>query len=93
MSTLFSVWDSKAEIFGNPFSERTDATARRAFVGAVADEVSAIHRSPDDYSLFKLGEFDDTTGALRDEPSPIRICTGTEALIDLRRSREIQGGE
>lgn len=62
MKFLFSVYDSKAGVFSNPFTSVNKFTAIRDFQNAVNDANSAISQYPDDYILYEVGSFDDSTG-------------------------------
>lgn len=64
---LFSVFDSKATSFGNPFSDQQPASAIRNFSDAVNDDSNPNnmwHKHPEDFSLFQIGQFDTDTGEL-----------------------------
>ena len=58
----FSVHDAKAEAFVKPFFDVTRGSAIRNFTDAVNEEGSAFHRHGEDYTLFHVGEFDQTMG-------------------------------
>lgn len=60
---LYSVVDTKLELFNQPFSARSDAEAKRMFA-LLANEAGLIGSAPEDFRLVKIGEFDDGTGAL-----------------------------
>lgn len=77
---VYSVYDAKAEIFGNPFVERTDASARRAFAAAVNDPQTAVSIAPQDYSIFRLGKFDDENGVITPEKAPVQVALGLELV-------------
>lgn len=65
--SLFSVFDSKATIFGNIFTDQQTASAIRNFSDAVNDSSNSNNlwnKHPEDFSLFKVGEFDNETGTL-----------------------------
>lgn len=62
MKFLFSVYDTKAAVFSNPFTSVNKFTAIRDFQNAVNDPQSNISQYPDDYILYELGSFDDITG-------------------------------
>lgn len=61
---LFCVYDSKAECYGTPFFMPTRGMAERAFGNLVNDPQSSIHRNPEDFTLYEVGEFDDSTGVV-----------------------------
>jgi len=64
ITKVFSVYDSKALIYGVPFFMPTVGGAVRAFSDVCNDPQSTINRHGGDFSLFQLGEFDDSKGAL-----------------------------
>lgn len=75
---VFSVFDSKAAYFGNPFYEQREASAVRAFSDAVNSNVEGNlwSKHPEDYSLFLLGEFDNETGSY-DCCKPMNLVTAS----------------
>lgn len=61
---LFSVRDSKAMVFSQPFFQPSVPAAVRAFGASVNSGDGGLSQFPDDYSLYHLGEFDDESGVL-----------------------------
>lgn len=61
---MFSVRDSKSNAFLQPFFSATIGSALRAFGDAVNDQNSPFGKHPEDYLLFELADFDDSTGLL-----------------------------
>ena len=57
---IFSVYDSKAEVYMTPFFERTRGTAERVFASAVNNAEHEFHKHAEDYSLWELGWFSDS---------------------------------
>jgi hypothetical protein len=57
----YAVYDRKAEIYSTPFLEVTDGTAIRAIQEALKDAGHPFGKHPGDYSLHRLGTFEDTT--------------------------------
>lgn len=62
ITQVFSVYDSKAESYIQPFFAPTVAVGLRLFDQAVQDERNDFHRFAGDYTLFHLGAFDSATG-------------------------------
>lgn len=66
---LYSVFDAKAAFFGVPVFDMNDATAVRRF----SDQVNSDNpdnqwaKHPEDFSLFRVGEYDSLTGKLSGE--------------------------
>ena len=61
----YAVYDNKAEIFSAPFLEVKDGTAIRALQDLVINNSDhAFAKHPKDFSLHRLGEFDDQSGII-----------------------------
>ena len=73
---LFSVYDQKAAAFLDPFVAPTIDFAIREFRTAVNSPKHQFARYPEDYVLFKLGEFDPDTGLVLPEAAPVNISIG-----------------
>lgn len=86
---IFSVYDSKAEVFNTPFFMANAGMATRAFGDLVEDRTTTIHRHPGDYVLYEIGEFDDVTGQVKHHAEHVHLGVGTnyvkEALNELRQ--------
>lgn len=61
---LFSVYDSKAGVFSQPFVQANVDVAKRAFRSAAVTPGHHISDFPDDMSLIEIGVFDDATGVV-----------------------------
>ncbi|AXH77266.1 MAG: nonstructural protein [Microviridae sp.] len=64
MKKCFSVYDSKAQVFSNPFFSLTTMTALRDFQSAALDSNTQIAQYPEDFVLYEIGAFDDEKGTL-----------------------------
>ena len=61
----YAVYDRKAELFSAPFLEIKDGTAIRAIQDLVVNSPEhAFAKHPSDFSLHRLGEFDDVSGVI-----------------------------
>jgi len=67
---ICSVFDSKAGVYGTPFFSQNKAIAVRSFKRLVNDHDAMVYSAPEDFSLFDLGQFDDTSGAIHIHPQP-----------------------
>lgn len=76
---VFSVYDEKACFFGGPFYAKTDGEAIRSFNAAVQDSGSSIGMFPSDFSLYRIGSFDDGSGAL-EAVTPVFLSRGSEHI-------------
>jgi len=72
--SVFSVWDDKAQAFLPPFFLPNKAMAVRAFSGCVEDSNHMFCKHKMDYTLFFLGEFDDSTGLVSGEGPEVVIA-------------------
>ena len=75
---LYSIKDAKTG-FMTPVLEQNDACALRNFANAVNQASSIMHDCPNDFSLFKVANFDTDDGV---DPltSPILIVDASEVL-------------
>lgn len=76
---IFTVYDTKAAIYGQPFYAVTDGIALRMFSDAVNNNSpdNALNRYPEDFTLYYIGEFDDATGSVTGNLIPILVANGT----------------
>lgn len=65
---IYSIYDTKAEHYGNPVFIRTDGEARRMFGQVANDKETEIGRHPEDFILYRIGTWDAETGTLTPEP-------------------------
>lgn len=59
---IFSIRDSKAEAFMQPFFVQAEGVAKREFGNLVADKTHAVGRHPEDYTLMMVGTWNEVTG-------------------------------
>lgn len=64
---ICAIHDTKAEAYMNPFYMRSDAEAIRAFGDAIEKGDTPLTQHPEDFVLYHLGEFDQTTAAIHYE--------------------------
>ena len=70
----YAVYDKKAEMYSQPFLEIKDGTAIRAVQDLVINNKDhAFAKHPSDFSLHRLGEFDEATGVLTGNEKPAKI--------------------
>lgn len=76
---MYSVYDKAAEAFMSPFALAADGQAKRAFIDHVMRDENAS-KFPEDYSIWYVGEFDDSKGCFTAMPEGRVIMTGLEAV-------------
>jgi len=73
--SIFSVYDSKTEIFSTPSFLLNKGTALRAILEAANDPSSSLSKYPADFTVFELGVFDDVEGTITMHPAKISLGT------------------
>lgn len=82
-----SVFDKKVEAFLQPFFCRTIGEAVRSFTEAVNDPGKQFGRYAGDYSLYRLGEFDDNSGKF-DSGEPVHVVSAFEVVEEVAVPRK-----
>jgi hypothetical protein len=59
---VFTVRDNKAQAYLQPFFLPNEAVAVRGINNCLTDPNHAFSHNPEDYALYILGEYDETTG-------------------------------
>ena len=75
---LYSIKDAKTG-FMTPVLEQNDAAALRNFSHAVNQPDSLMHDCPNDFTLFKVSDFDTDVGILA-IPNPTLVADASEVL-------------
>lgn len=73
----YSIFDVKVGSFMRPFFCQTDGEATRVFSDLAADDNHQVGRHPEDYSLHRIGQYDDNNGEFTDEINE-QIATALE---------------
>lgn len=77
---IFAIRDTKAEAFNPPFYQRTKAEAERSLQRLVLDPDSNVSKFPEDFDLYHLGTYNDSTGEISPLPSPEHIIKAINVL-------------
>lgn len=77
---IYSIRDSKGEIFNNPFFNKTHGEAERNFRDLVNDKQTTVGRHPEDYDLYHIGEYDDNTGKIQPLDTPQHIVKAVQLV-------------
>lgn len=80
---IYSIRDSKAEIYNTPFYSRNAQTAIRDFTAGVNDPNSGLGRNTADYDLFEIGGWDEESGRIVALDAPKHLVNG----IDVRKEQ------
>lgn len=82
----YAIYDMAAVAYMRPFFLQTDAQAERMFTDLAIDADHPVGQHPGDYSLIRIGSFNDSNGQFEDASNET-VCTGLEAVA---RSRAIE---
>jgi len=77
---LFSMYDTKAQHYIQPFAETSTIAALRGFETAVNESKSTFQRFPDDFCLMELAEFDQNTGQIIPLMTPNNLGSARSVL-------------
>lgn len=80
---IFTIYDEKSEAYLQPFFLDTIGQAKRACTDCCNDVNHQFCKHPADYSLFQLGEFDDSTAEFKIQKKYL------VNLIELKTQEEI----
>lgn len=73
---IVAIRDRHAAVFSQPMYFATEGAAIRAFQDALNDTQSQMHKHPDDYDMYLLGEWNDTDGKFKNAELPTIIARG-----------------
>lgn len=91
---VFAVHDSKAEAYLPPFILPNSAMAKRVFADCINSNSHQFGANPPDYTLFRLGQFDDSSGQFLLERASQSLGNGVEfRSIDHPISPELGNGK
>lgn len=79
---IFTVYDSKAEAFLQPFFIKSKGHAIRAFQELTNDKTHQFGKYPADYTLFEIGEYDEEKGTIETYQAKTNYGTGLELKSD-----------
>lgn len=71
---MFSVFDSKAEVFSQPVVSMNAATMMRMCSDLLLDRNHPYAKHAEDYVLFELGRFNDQSGVIEVFVAPKSLC-------------------
>lgn len=80
---VFAVWDKAVESYSSPFTQATIEAGIRMWRDLVMfnTDNNRYKRSPQDYSLHYIGEYDDDTGELIAK-EPLVVKTASEVVME-----------
>lgn len=67
---LFSIYDQVADVYHLPFASASENEAIRSIRLAASVKDSQLFNSPEDFSLYSVGTYDDSTGTYQNFNAP-----------------------
>ena len=76
---LYAIYDRASGVYDGPFPGISDGAMIREFGDQVKNTDSKMGKHPDDFTLFRVGNWNDGTGELIDQVSE-KLINGVEVL-------------
>lgn len=84
---IYSIFDQASGLYCRPFFTQSDGEAARSFNDIACDAEHPIGKHPEDYTLYRLGIFDDNNGLLHNEENQ-SLMTALETISSSRRTKQ-----
>ena len=79
MITLaFAIYDEKAKAYNPPFFQSQIGQAIRTFSDLAKDPKTSIYAHQEDYSLYHIGQYDDSDAKLSNKSEPAILAKATD---------------
>ena len=78
---VFAVYDMKAAQYGMPMFMTTRGLATRGFVDACGKAESMLNQHPEDYFLYEIGEYDQSSGKLKAHKMPEQLMAAADCVV------------
>lgn len=79
---IFAIKDRAINCYLRPWPAHTAGEAIRVFGDEINNPQSAMAKHPDDYDLYHVGKFEDTTGQIDTFPGgPVQLALGKQLKI------------
>jgi len=75
----YTIYDTASGTYMRPFFSQADGQAVRGFKDIATDADHEVGKHPEDYTLYRVGAFNDTTGKLEGEELE-KLTTGLECV-------------
>ncbi len=84
-TNIYSIYDTASGIYQKIIQARADGEVMREFQNMCDDESHPVGQHPEDYSIFRLGQFNDQDGFITNDDNEC-LSTGLE-MVALSRSK------
>lgn len=79
---VYTVYDSKAEVYMQPIYFRADGEATRAFKASIKSQGHQFANNPADYTLFRIAEYDDDKAQFMAYDAFVNLGNGAQFVED-----------
>ena len=83
----YTIYDVASGIYMRPFFSQADGQAIRGFKDIATDANHEVGKHPEDYTLYRVGQFNDTTGKMDGEELE-KMATGLEMVAEDRSPKQ-----
>ena len=80
----YTIYDVASGVYMRPFFSQADGQAVRGFKDIACDADHEIGKHPEDYTLYRIGAFNDTTGKMEGEELE-KLATALEMVSSSRQ--------
>ncbi len=87
--SAYTIYDVASGVYMRPFFSQADGQAIRSFKDIATDADHEIGKHPEDYTLYRIGSFNDTTGKMEGEDLE-KLATGIEMVSADRNPNQTQ---
>nr|QJB21695.1 MAG: nonstructural protein [Microvirus sp.] len=77
-SPMFSVYDKKTASFSPPFNMKHKNEAIRQWHTVVSDPGTKYGKHPEDFDLYEIGNFDESTGKMTTHETLVQLASGIQ---------------
>ena len=81
---IFTIYDNIAKAYQNPIYSLNQGAAVRIFSEAINDESTYLAKSPQDFILYYIGEYEEQSGCITSD-IPRKIIHGNECIDESRK--------
>ncbi len=75
----YTIYDVASGVYMRPFFSQADGQAIRGFKDIATDADHEVGKHPEDYTLYRIGSFNDTSGKMDGEELE-KLTTGLQCL-------------
>jgi hypothetical protein len=80
----YTIYDVASGVYMRPFFSQADGQAIRGFKDIACDADHEIGKHPEDYTLYRIGSFNDNTGKMEGEELE-KLATALEMVSNSRQ--------